>query len=292
MAWHWTKSESAEGLMFERENAGIVLGFLISSILWAAILGWQAAYAPTEMEKQACNQKARGADYKTEACESFWERTTRDPVAFFTFTLTVVTLALGAISVRQFHYLRRSDETARIAATAAKAAADAAVASERARFYAVIDHNFVACIDAAAAWDGPFDQEERPLPVGTIPMAKIRFKNYGKTPGILYEVGCGIEYWERVPQPPVYDVKAMTENMIAAGEVSKNFGQVISGQMTMRRAKKVRSGEGTIWIFGYAIYDDVFGKTQTHRFLQRLICVSQFQYILQPYDYKHYNQST
>jgi hypothetical protein len=195
---------------------------------------------------------------------------------------------IAAIQARQ---TRSSIKEAIKASAAAEKSANAAVAVERARFYAVIEHNFTKCIDAAAAWDGPRDQEERDLPIDVTPMAKIRFKNYGKTPGIIYEVGCGIEYSEKVPDP-VFDVKAMSENMIAAGEFSESFGEVISGMMTMTQAKKVRSGRGTIWIFGYANYEDVFGERQVHSFFQRLIPASQFRYILQPYDYKHYNRST
>jgi len=111
--------------MLKRINPEISLGFVIASLFWIAVLGWQSSYSLPENEKQRCYEEA---GHKDEECKTFWERTTSDPIAFFTFTLSMVTLALGAISVRQFHYLRRSDETARIAANAA---ADAARASTR-----------------------------------------------------------------------------------------------------------------------------------------------------------------
>jgi hypothetical protein len=121
--------------------------------------------------------------------------------------------------------------------------------------------------------------------------SKITFKNYGKTPGVVSEVGCGLVYSETVPVP-VYDVKVIKENIIAAGESSEDFGEAIDGQMTMAQAITVKNGGGNLWVYGYVIYDDVFGKTQVHRFFQRFVRVSQFRYVLRSYDYQYYNKST
>jgi hypothetical protein len=62
-------------------------------------------------------------------------------------------------------------------ADAASLSADAAVAAERARFYVVVEHNFLACVGAAKRWDGPIEQDENPLPSDIQPMAGIRFEN-------------------------------------------------------------------------------------------------------------------
>ena len=97
-------------------------------------------------------------------------------------------------SNRQAVEIQNQIDIAREANRAAQKSADAAVATERARLYAVIEDNFLECIDAAACWDGPLQQEERPLPMNIQPMAGVRFKNYGKTPAIVIEVGTGIIY--------------------------------------------------------------------------------------------------
>ena len=121
-------------------------------------------------------------------------------------------------------------------------------------------------------------------------MAKITFKNYGKTPGVVVEVGTGIAVWE-VATDPVYDVKIVMANVVASGDSTEDFATV-EGPITLRQAKKIKSGEANIWIFGYVIYDDVFGERHTHRYFQRLVSVSSgFRYVLQSYDYKHYNRS-
>ncbi len=176
-------------------------------------------------------------------------------------------------------------------AKAAQKAADAAVAAERARFYAIVDHNFLECINRAAAWGGPLDQEERALPMDAQPMAGITFKNYGKTPGFVVDVSTGIVYSETIPTP-VFDEKVIMENIISPGESTEKFGTLISGLLNMTQAKKVREGEGTIWVFGTIGYDDVFGERQRHNFFQRLARISQFRYVLQAYDHEHYNRSS
>src|SRR2546423_1741671 len=100
--WHWLRAE-------------IVFGFLIGSVFWAAVLGWQAAYAPTDAEKQKCYDAAHNAGHKSEECKSFWERSTSDPVAFFTLVLAFSTIGLWVATVflywageRQFRHIRRS----------------------------------------------------------------------------------------------------------------------------------------------------------------------------------------
>jgi hypothetical protein len=222
-------------------------------------------------------------------------------IAYFTLTLKRSTDRLWDAGDRQYKLAKEiSDrqaveiqdqiDIARIASNAAKKSADAAVAAERARFYVSIDHNFLDFIAAAARWTPDID--EKPIAASNSPMAKISFKNYGKTPGILIEVGANIEYSE-TPPDPVWDVKIVKDNIIAPEKVSELFDVILREQMTFGMAKKVKDGAPNIWIYGYASYDDVFGERQTHRFFQRLVCVSGgFAYVLQAYDYKHYNVSS
>jgi len=96
-------------------NAEIVFGFLIATVFWIGILGWQAAYAPSEIEKRQCEESARQSGHKAEECKTLWERTTTDPVAFFTFWLVVSTVGLGistsllwVAGEKQFGFLTRN----------------------------------------------------------------------------------------------------------------------------------------------------------------------------------------
>jgi hypothetical protein len=77
-------------------NPELALGFFIATVMWIGVLGWQAAYAPTESEKRQCEETATKTGHKTEECKTLWQKTTTDPVAFFTFWLVVFTGVLGA----------------------------------------------------------------------------------------------------------------------------------------------------------------------------------------------------
>jgi len=62
------------------------------------------------------------SDYDTgnnDGSKTVWQRTTGDPVAFFTFVLAVFTAILSIVSIAQGYFLFRADNTARKAAEAA-----------------------------------------------------------------------------------------------------------------------------------------------------------------------------
>ena len=89
-------------------------------------------------------------------------------------------------SNRQAVEIQNQIDIAREANRAAQKSADAAVATERARLYAVIEDNFLECIDAAACWDGPLQQEERPLPMNIQPMAGSQVQKLRKDTGYCH----------------------------------------------------------------------------------------------------------
>jgi hypothetical protein len=92
----------------------IVLGALLSSLLWTGIWGWTDSYAPTDRQRQECYDAAKVASRKTEECESLWERTTSDPVAFFTFVLSISTIGLWAVTVGLYFAGERQLKLARL----------------------------------------------------------------------------------------------------------------------------------------------------------------------------------
>jgi hypothetical protein len=104
--------------MGRKLNPEIALGFLIATVVWIGVLGWQASYAPPDSEKRQCEEAATKPGQKTEGCKTLWERTTSDPVAFFTFWLvvftgglTVSTVLLWRAGERQIEFLRESSAT-------------------------------------------------------------------------------------------------------------------------------------------------------------------------------------
>ncbi len=71
-------------------------------------------------------------DENRKPAESFWQRPTEDPVAFFTLWIAAFTALLVLVSAFQIGFLIRADDTAATSAQAAKKAADAASNSVRA----------------------------------------------------------------------------------------------------------------------------------------------------------------
>ncbi len=298
-------------------NAATVALFVFVVIGFGGAV-WQSSntpHAPINQNASAQHKEERASERPKESAEeaiaryNYWLTIFTAVLATATVILGLATIGLYFAGERQLRHVKEEAQGARrrrwedrltiseqIAIAkdntdAAKKSADAAIATERARFYPVIDHNFLDCINAVNAWDGEIPDSQQ-LAASNWPMARINFKNYGKTPGIISEVSTGIVYSESPPDP-VYDEKVVdvNANIVAAGEISENFSAVQA--ITLGNAKKAKRGEGHIWIYGKAIYDDVFGETHTHRFLQRLVPVNGgFRYVLQSYDYKHYNRST
>jgi hypothetical protein len=77
----------------------IVLGFLIAVPFWAAVLGWQASYSPTERQKEECYEAAQKTGYKQDECKSFWEKVTSDPIALFNLILAFSTVGLWVATI-------------------------------------------------------------------------------------------------------------------------------------------------------------------------------------------------
>jgi hypothetical protein len=256
--------------MLNRINPEISVGFVVASLFWIAVLGWQSSYSLSENEKQRCYDEAKKTGHKDEECKSFWERTTSDPIAFFTFTLSIVTLALGAISVRQFHYLKRSDETARITAEAAKKSADAAVAVESARlFFFPGSHNYW---EAVGQYADRWPNSPQMGPIQNTVYARFAFKNYGKTPAILKEVRAALEHRKEPPEmlggfAPYLGLPV--ERVIGHGLLTE-FKLEIPHFFTMGEAIAMNKDEGAIWLRGSVVYDDVFERECTHWFMYRL----------------------
>jgi len=126
------------------------------------------------------------------------------------------------------------------------------------------------------------------------PKIEYAFKNYGKTPGIIREVSHGLIVNEGPPDHIAYMVTKhlFIENMIAAGKSTET--QIFDGDPlfgTIKNAMPVVLGQAHFWFFGRFDYEDVFGNPQVHRFLMRLVKIGR-SWGFQPYDHRHYNEST
>jgi hypothetical protein len=179
-----------------------------------------------------------------------------------------------------------------IAATAAQSAAEASLAAERARFFIVVDEtNFTSILnDHVHRYDehGIFGGSGR----ASLPKIKYRIRNYGKTPGIIKELSTGM-ILSTEPIDCVYSVQidSFSETMIAAGDTTKQREHDFWSALDNVQAAAIQNNQARLWFFGRVDYDDVMGRNHTHRFYFRTVWW-EGACILQPFEYKHYNQST
>ena len=77
------------------KNRGeLPLGFLAATVFWLGVVAWGTSYAPSNPQKDACYQAAAKSGRSTSECETFWEKTTSEPVALFTLVLAFSTIGL------------------------------------------------------------------------------------------------------------------------------------------------------------------------------------------------------
>jgi hypothetical protein len=236
-------------------NPEIALGFLIGTLLWIGVLGWQASYSPTDSEKHQCEEAASNSVHKAEECKSLWGRTTSDPVAFFTFVLSVSTIGLWIVTW-QASASQARDMKASIAAAekSADIAREAMIAGERA---------FVFATGVVPFWEKDT----------TTNLYHWRFrpnwKNSGDTPTkrMTMHSRCMLR---AAPLPSRFDFNYPTTEIGTAlippntetggGLAPRAPAPAISPQDIL----DVQSGQKFLYFWGWAKYYDVFPGTPQH----------------------------
>ncbi|WP_316228889.1 hypothetical protein [Bradyrhizobium sp. SZCCHNR1070] len=252
-------------------RAEIVIGFLLATIFWAGVLGWQAAYVPTSAEKQKCYESAEQAGRKSEECKNLWERTTSDPVAFFTFWLvvftgglTVSTVLLWLAGERQIELSRESaasqavdmQQSISVARASANAAKHSAIIAERA--LTVVERAFLSIGDTSVVTIRQF---------AAIVDYRISFNivNSGRTPARNYfaainlavldgEIPADFRFPDRIRDLPV------TGGVV--GPKSRSFVYI---DFFIQDAIDVFEGRKKALVYGWLEYDDVFSDSPRHR---------------------------
>jgi hypothetical protein len=113
---------------------------LTAAIVFAvALIGMMVLYSSQPTQEPTYQQSAEKHDAGQHAGErdkSFWQRVTKDPVAFFTMWLVIFTAVLSGVAVVQLKLLGRAETVAEKSANAAKESADVArqalIATQRA----------------------------------------------------------------------------------------------------------------------------------------------------------------
>ena len=251
-------------------NPEIVFGFLAATVFWIGILGWQAAYSPSEIERRQCEDTAQHSGHKTEECKTLWERTTSDPVAFFTFWLVVSTVGLAVSTImlwrageKQFRLARRisamqsrdmkasileAKRSADAANRSAKIAEDSIVKLQRASVF-MADINFNWHPDTAR--EGKFWWHFRPV-----------LQNAGNTQTREMTTNVCFEFRD-TPLPKDFSFPVNKDSFPAIvpphGAVYGSSFPLLDDQMI-----EIQKGEKFFYIYGTITYRDVFDDTPIH----------------------------
>ena len=187
---------------------------------------------------------------------------------------------------------RDAVKEARGGTAAAVKVANATVAAERARFFVEINRlNTNQGFHNAALYDHPTS----PAVCRDVSFS-FKFKNFGKTPGVVFEIAAGMDV-SSDPVVPVYTI-LMTSDVGRAYGYGEETSLTHSGTVMVPDMRTLLRGEEYLWLYGKVTYSDVFRErtdpyaVQTHRFFRRVIVRDKSTHYFQPYDYGHYNEST
>jgi hypothetical protein len=171
-------------------NGEIALGFYLATFLWMGVLGYATSYLPTTAEKKDCYDSAARSGRDIRECESFWEKTTSDPIAFFTLALALSTIGLWLATIGLYRSNRKQIELARAEF----------LSSHRPRMR--LKHMWLTD-DTAWRLNGPIE-------------VNLDIVNIGNTEGLISwinYISILLPVGQRLPQRPPYDEMPFGPNM-------------------------------------------------------------------------------
>ncbi len=197
-----------------------------------------------------------------------WIRTWDDPVAFYTFILSIFTALLAIVSAFQIIFLIRADKTARITANAAKESSEAATAIE----FPIIGASYIGpeldSTDELVRPNTPYGSRTIDgWPTNYCVVPSIEFLNYGRTPAFVDHIEAGIAATLGLPETPIY----RTFVPVARGtvieernnkEIETHFGFVLSDD----EVQKIGEATAILWLYIALVYTDVRNKRYEARF--------------------------
>jgi hypothetical protein len=206
--------------------------------------------------------------------KDLWNWTTQDAVSFYTFILAIFTAVLGATAIVQIRYLRRADETAKIAADAVRDQAsltrEAMLRTQRA--FVFVKHVCVGHqINLVQSTTGPLVEVVVGWNIG------VQWENTGDTPTRDLVTHISIREFEG-EMPADYDFPDLNETTTKSllGPRAVCFSPIFA--IPDSQARQVFQKKNHLYLWGWAEYDDVFPGTERHRteFCYELLFIAPF----------------
>lgn len=262
---------------FEFAAVLAALVFAVALVGLMVLYSSQPSYAP---EQQQSSENYDPSQEKREQSKSFWERTTQDPVAFFTLWLAIFTMVLSAVAVIQIKFLIRAEgittKTAQAAKDSAEAAKEAVTLSDKTagrqlRAYVSADKGVITI-------------------EGTKIECFFSLKNSGQTPAYKLSTKPKIVI-NRTPDNPVFATINREINMgaiIGPGgefEINGKFDLAINApdaELVKILLGSIDDGSTILYIYGRVDYEDVFDKFRTLYYRFKAVKHISGQWALQP----------
>jgi hypothetical protein len=216
----------------------------------------------------ASEDRSKSAAIGDKSPESFWERTTADPVAAFTGVLAIFTFVLAVVSIVQIYFLTKADRTARISSDAAKIAADASMIQAKLATSLEAPKLLLQTIQFRlqhSTFEGKLSS----------PFYDVVVRNFGRGPAIVTEHGFrGVVAKELLSDAVWYGEAHRTRlpagavvEALGSYTVSPRLAAIIHREDILSIKGDWREGElKWLWVHGFVNYLDVIGESYTQQF--------------------------
>lgn len=188
-------------------------------------------------------------------------------VAHYTQWLAYSTGALVLVSAAQIGFLIRADKTGRLAAEAAKASADAAVAVELPILYAAPPE--LAGLDEPVEPYGPYSSVdiEDQINRRNLAVGRIKVRNYGRSYAIPSRVRFGWDVTPSLSGNPVYKqtTPEIAGNIIDGGG-ERELHVHIGINLAEKEVNLLSEGSARFWLYCSIEYLDFFRRPHHARF--------------------------
>ncbi len=246
--------------------------FLLALVISLAIVVIAMALHPpppiTEDQYAAAQKAAKDAACQYSPLRCFWNWTTHDPVAFYTFVLAIFTCVLGVSTIGLWIQTGK-------AANAAQAAAEHIPRVERARLYVVMESENVSTSLSLAASEFEKKRDRKDWTLVSFGIG-YSFRNYGKTPAFIHEIGHQVIVADEEPRIISYrlQVPLPVDFVLGPDRTTTRIGDVAVPKIRASDALAIRDMKATFWFCGYVVFDDAFGNRFEQQFKWHYSAVS------------------
>jgi hypothetical protein len=240
---------------------------------WLLIGSWQSS-RPQPAEARAAHNGPNENEAKPKE-RGFWNWLTHDAAGFFTLWLVIVGGGQVGLFLWQLRLIAETLGPAKAAAEAANLNAQAVINAERARLYVIIETQTIES-EVKLAIAPPLPALADHVRLEDLAL-EYSFRNYGKTPAFILEVGHGTAVTKGVPKGRQYVrlVPLPIDYVVGAGEKTVPIRDVAMPSMTVATAKALRDRDATFWFHGYVEYDDTFSWRRKFEFVWHYSAVSE-----------------